>query len=396
MSGFLARLARKLVPELRAVGGLGSVGFGLGTQGPAVNARLAENLSTVLACVNAIASTIATLPVYVYRQTDAGREETRSHPVARLIARPNDRQTWPDWLEWTLAQALLHGNALSVLEHDGVGRVTALLPVPWQNVLVTMLPSGRLAFDVVQFIAPWGGTGQPRRYLDDEVFLLKDRSDDGFLGRSRLSRAPDVFGQAQSLQDYQAAMWRNNAIPGGVLSTPNTLSKEAAERIGQSFSTAYAGTSNARRTVVLEEGLTWNATAVSPEDAEVLASRRFTVEELCRLFQVPPPIVQDYSHGTFTNTAQAALWFAQLTLTPWVKKIEAEFARSVFVDSEFHLEIDLSGLMRGDYSARWAAYAIAVDKGILTPDEVREAEGYNPRADAAAVQVSGAENNAAI
>lgn len=392
--GVLTRLARFLAPELRR-GTVGTVGFAMMSQAPAVNPRLAENLSTITACVNAIASTIATLPAYVYRQDEAGRTEAPLHPVSRLIRAPNVRQTWPDWVEWTLAQCLLHGNALSIVEYDGAGRVTALVPVPWQNVLVSLLPNGRLAFDVVQFIAPWGGTGQPIRYLDDEVFHLKDRSDDGFLGRSRLSRAPDVLSQAHALQEYQAGVWRNNATPGGVLSTPSVLSPEAAERIAQSFKDNYAGTGNARKTVVLEQGLTWTTTAVSPEDAEVLASRRFTVEELCRLYQVPPPIVQDYSHGTFTNTQQAALWFAQLTLTPWVRKIEAEFARSVFGDgAEFHIEIDLSGLMRGDFAARWAAYNIAIQQGILTPDEVREAEGYNPRGDAARVTTGEGATNA--
>jgi len=282
-------------------------------------------------------------------------------------------------VEWTLAQTLLHGNSISIVEYDGAGRVTNILPVPWPNVLVSLLPSGRLAYDVMQYIAPWGGTGQPRRYLDDEVFHLRDRSDDGFLGRSRLSRAPDVLSQAHALQEHMAAVWRNGATPSGVLSFPGKLSAEGAQRLAQSWGDAYAGVGNARKTVVLEEGATWGATFISPEDAEVLASRRFTVEELCRLYQVPPPIVQDYSHGTFTNTQQAALWFAQLSLTPWVRKIEAEFSRTVFGDgSDYHLEIDLSGLMRGDYAARWSAYGTAIDKGILTVDEIREAEGYNP------------------
>ncbi len=376
--GLLTRLFGRSAPEQRRGGLIGTVGFGM-TGVATVNANLAENLSAVLACVGAISSTIATLPAFVYLKQDGGRTEAPNHPVTRLIRGPNSRQTWPDWVEWTLAQTLLHGNSISIVEYDGAGRVTNILPVPWPNVLVSLLPSGRLAYDVMQYIAPWGGTGQPRRYLDDEVFHLRDRSDDGFLGRSRLSRAPDVLSQAHALQEHMAAVWRNGATPSGVLSFPGKLSAEGAQRLAQSWGDAYAGVGNARKTVVLEEGATWGATFISPEDAEVLASRRFTVEELCRLYQVPPPIVQDYSHGTFTNTQQAALWFAQLSLTPWVRKIEAEFSRTVFGDgSDYHLEIDLSGLMRGDYAARWSAYGTAIDKGILTVDEIREAEGYNP------------------
>jgi HK97 family phage portal protein len=382
---FLSRLFRRSAPGPEQRGAFGFTGGFISPPGTGfshVNPFVAENLSTVAACVGAVSSALASMPAYVYRQEDRGRSEASNHPVARLLRRPNEWQSWPDWLEWTVSQVLLWGNALSMIEYDGAGRPTALLPIPWQNVQVFLLPSGSIAYDVVRYIAPWGGTGQPRRLLNGEVFHLKDRSDDGILGRSRLSRAPEVLSAALNIQQFATAVWNNSAAPLGVLSVPGKLSKEVAERISTSFADTYGGSANARKTAVLEEGLTWTPVSVSPEDAELLASRRFTVEELCRLYQVPPPIVQDYTHGTFTNAAQAGLWFAQLSLTPWARKIEAEFSRSVFTDDDFHLEIDLSGLMRGDYAARWAAYGAAVANKILTVDEIREAEGYNPMAKA--------------
>ncbi len=388
--GVLGRLARALMPERRdaaaGVPNAHAAGFGLLPGTPAVSSYAAENLSTVTACINAISSALATLPAFVYQhQPGGGRAEAAGHPVARLIRRPNPRQTWPDWLEMTLAQALLHGNALSEIQYDGAGRVTALVPIPWHTVVVSLLPSGELAYDVTGYPAPWGDPGATRRLLEGQAFHLRDRSDDGYIGRSRLSRAPAVLGNALDLQGFVGAMWRNNATPSGVLSMPGTLSKEAAERLGKNWSDNYAGINNARKTLVLEQGLTWQSVSVSPEDAEVLASRRFTVEEICRLYQTPCQIVQDLSHGTFSNSEQAGLWFAQLTLAPWARKVEAEFSRSVFGDgSDCHLEIDLSGLMRGDYTARWAAHAIAIDKRILTADEIRAVEGWNPRARPAA------------
>lgn len=352
-----------------------------------VSHRMAENLATVSACVGAISSTMASLPAYVYRAREKGREELFTHPVARLLRRPNTTQTWPDWMEWTMAQVLLHGNALSAIEHDARGQVTALLPIPWSNVQVSLLPSGRLAYDVTRVVAPWGGGGQPRRYLADEVFHLRDRSDDGLLGRSRISRAPEVLGNASSLQEWSGSMWKNAATPSGALRHPKTLSEGAIARLKAQVENRLAGASNARRVLVFEEGMEWQSLSVSPEDAEVLASRRFTVEELCRLFQVPPPIVQDYTHNTFTNSQQAALWFAQFSLTPWARKIEAEFSRSIFGASSIDciLEVDLSGLMRGDYEARWKAHEIAVKNQILDTDEVREIEGWNPRGQGASV-----------
>ncbi len=347
--------------------------------GHAVNARVVENLSTVLACVGAVGSAVASLPAYVYRREGRGRTEVADHPVTRLTRAPNPAQTWPDWVEWTLAQALLHGNALSVIDYDGAGRPVALRPIPWPNVQTILLNNGTLAFDVVAYTAPWGGTGTPRRFLASEVFHLRDRSDDGLLGRSRLSRAPEVLGNALALQEWTGAMWRNAATPSGAIKFPGGLTNEQAVQVRAGLNEKYTGSANARRVLVLPHGGEWQSISISPEDAEVLASRRFSVEELCRVYQVPPPIIQDYTHNTFTNAAQAALWFAQFSLGPWVRKIEAEFSRSVFTDPTMHLEIDLSGLMRGDYAARWHAHEIAVRNGILDADEVREIEGWNPK-----------------
>jgi HK97 family phage portal protein len=346
-----------------------------------VTPGMAENLSTVTACVNAVASGLASLPVYLYQTIPgAGRMEAPTNPAARLLRRPNTRQTWPDFLEWTLGSVLLHGNALAIIETDGTGAPGALVPVPWGAVQPVALPSGRLAFDVVAHRTPWGSAGMPRRLLDSECFYLKDRSDDGWTGRSRISRANEVLGAAYGLQQYSGAIWQNAATPSGMVTLPSNVTREEKDRIEHYYRAKVTGTDNAKGVLFVDKDTTFTAMSVSPEDAEVLASRRFTVEELCRLFQVPPPLVQDYTHNTFTNSAQASLWFAQFSLAPWARKIEAEFARSVLLDDPtHHLEIDLSGLTRGDYATRWDASVKAVAAGILDAEEVREAEGYGPR-----------------
>ncbi len=308
MPGLIARIAQAFRPaELRDGDTYASaVGFGLGPMtGNFVDARLAENLSTVTAAVNAITSAVATMPAFVYRRTDTGREELLDHPVASLIRRPNDRQTWPDFLEMLLASTLLHGNAIAIVEADGTGRPTALVPVPWQFVLPQLLPTGRLAFDVMRLTLPWGGVGLPRRYLQDEVIHLKDRTDDGYLGRSRLSRAHEVLGTALGLQEFSAAIWRNSATPTGVLKTAAKLTPEARTILRENWRERYEGAHNARRTILLEQGVEFEAMAVSPEDAEVLASRRFTVEELCRLFQVP--LLPQYFYKCSTSGAMVRI-----------------------------------------------------------------------------------------
>lgn len=383
MPGLLTRLfARKPAPEQRRSDGIAPLGWGVGVHagGSVFNAAMLENLGTVTACVGAISSALASLPALVYRREGNARMEAPNHPVARLIEAPNPHQSWPDFVEWLLAQTLLHGNGLALIDCDGAGRPTALRPIPWSHVLVSLV-NGRLVYDVMPYSFPtFGGTVAPGRYLADEMLHLKDRSDDGLVGRARLSRSPELIAGALALQTFSTATWLNSATPHGVLTHPGHLSDEAKRGMSRSFTEQFTGPANARRgLLVLEEGAQFMVADTTPHDAEVLESRRWTVTELCRLMQVPPPIVQAYENNTFTNAATADMWFARHSLMPWCKKVEREFARSVFgAGSDFHLEIDLSGLMRGSYSERWAANVAAVQAGILKIDEVREQEGFAP------------------
>ncbi|MBI0432808.1 phage portal protein [Roseomonas sp. KE0001] len=377
MAGLLSRILRRPV-ETRALDYENFRRFFGIAQTPGaghVSPRLAENLATVTACVGAVASVMASLPAYVYRKAPGGRTELHDHPVARLVRRPNSHQSWPDLLEWLMAQALLHGNALAEIQYDAAGRATALVPIPWPLVSVVVLPSGRIAYD----IAP--ANGPRRRLLEGEVFHLRDRSDDGIVGRSRISRAPEVLGIAISANAavnklYSGGLWARGFIEAPSFMT-ETQRNDAERWVSKIREAIQLG-----RLPLLEGGFRFNNASISPEDAELLASRRFSVEELCRLFQVPPPIVQDLSHGTFTNSREAGRWFAQFSLAPWARKIEAEFERSVFGpgSADCMLEMDLSALMRADAEARWQSHKIAVDAGILDPDEIREIEGWNPRA----------------
>ena len=381
--GLRQRVASWLAPtEQRAIY-TPAAGWSISPGGVRVNAVAAENLATVTACVGAISSAIASMPARVYRSVDGGqgRVEAPGHPVARLIRAPNEHQTWPDFAEWLMSQVLLHGNALAAIDFDGAGRPVSLTPIPWCYVQPFVLSSGRLVFDVVQYTTPFGAVGMPRRLFADECLFLRDRSDDGWLGRSRISRGAAVLQAAAGLQEHSTAIWQNAATPSGVVEMPANVKPEGFARAEAAFNDRYAGSANAKKIILTDAGTKFTPISVSPEDAEVLASRRFSGEEIARLFGVPPPIVGDYTHGTFTNSAQAGLWFAQHTLTPWVRKIEAEFARVLFIGADTHLEIDLSGLMRGDYAARWTANVAAVNAGILTANEVREQEGFNPRPD---------------
>jgi HK97 family phage portal protein len=354
----------------------------LSPSGTAVNARTAEGLSTVLACVDAIGGALAGLPAWVYRRGADDRTIDEGHSLMRLVRNgPNDWQTWPDFVQWLTAQTLLRGNGLAEIVTDSRGNVAAMKPIPWEWVSVSLLPSGRLAYDVTELTSVYGGQGRMRRLLQGEVLHLKDRSDDGLVGRSRLSRAAAVVNAGLAIQDFAESMFSNGVNPSGAFRVEQKLSQDQYTRLRQQFTEKFAGTRNAARALILEGGATWQQISVSPEDAELLASRRFSVEELARVYQVPAPIIGDLSHGTFTNSETLIRFFAVSTLATWCRKIEAEFARSVFSDSDrqtHEIELDLSGLLRGDPEARWRSNEIAVKNRILTTNEVRYLEGYNP------------------
>jgi HK97 family phage portal protein len=248
---------------------------------------------------------------------------------------------------------------------------------------VQLLVNGRLVYDVTDMTSV-GGTGRMRRLLQDQVFHLRDRSDDGLIGRSRLQRAAAVVSAGLSIQEFANALYRNGANPSGAVELEGKLDLPEFQNLADRFRQLYSGASNAAKLLILDQGLKWKQLSISPEDAEFLSSRRFTVEELARLFGCPPPVIGDLTHGTFTNSATMLRWFAQATLAPWIRKVEAEFSRSVFLNASRSLEIDLSGLLRGDPQERWAAWKIAVDSKILDPDEVRAEEGFNPRQQATA------------
>ena len=399
MAGLLTRIGRAIAnrpapegpPERRDAGGFG-VGVGIGFGGITMpgntfmGAFAAENVAAITASVHLIASTIGGLPATVYRRTDTGRVAAPDHPVSRLIRQPNNRQTFPDFLEWLTSQILLFGNGLSLIEVDGNGQPTELLPIPWPHVIPILIPdTRRLAFDVLQ-IGPWGGTGLPRRVLDTEMLHVRDRSDDGYLGRSRLSRSPGTIEAALAIQEYATAVWRNGANPSAVIKHSGRLNAEARHFLRQQFDAQFSGAANARKTLVLDEGMDYSPTSNTPEASECLDSRRFSEEQCARIVGCPPQLIGILDHSSFTSSSTAGSWLGQFTLAPIVRKIEAEFGRTVFADpgGPFHLELDMSGLMRGDSTAQQASNVANVAAGVMTVDEARFDLGLNPLPAAAA------------
>lgn len=344
--------------------------------GQIVNAVTVEFLAAASASIDAISATLAALPAFVYRVTENGREEDAGHPLAELIAGgPNAHQTWPDFLQWLVAETLKHGNAVAELLRDDAGRLSGIRPLPADRRTIRLLPSGRLAYDVSDL-----ATGR-RRLLDDEVLHLRDRSDDGLIGVPRHHRAGPAVAAALALEQHSGAVFANSSFPGAAIELTGAIGEAELTRLRAQFEDLFRGPARSGRVFILPGGKFTPITA-TPVDQEILAARRFAGEEAARLYGVPPPIVGDLTHGSFANVADLLRFWAMGPISQWARRIEAEIARSALgaTGRRTHaLMLDVSGLLRGDPAQRWAAWKIAAETGVLTPNEIRGEEGWNPR-----------------
>lgn len=342
---------------------------------------LAENLSVVTACVNAISETGGMLPPHVYRKLpDGSRVEAPDHPVAMLFSDgPNDWQTTPEFIEMMTAHCLLRGNSYARIGRNNRGEPISLNPYHPDLVSVVYIPqTKRYAYDVSQ---RHGGT---IRLLPEEMLHLKDRSDDGIVGKSRLTRARETFGSAIATERYAASTFRNGAAMSGILSHPDAIGEEAAARLGKDFKQTYSGADKAGAVAVLEEGLKWQQISVSPDDAQMLESRKFSTMALARIFRVPPPVIGEFEGGNYSSISEVGRWFYSHTMQPWLNKWEKIIAHSLFSAigrKTFEVEFDCDLLLRGDMLARFQSYRIAREIGVYNANELRKFEKANPRKD---------------
>lgn len=351
-----------------------------GDAGMPVGPYLAENLSAVFACVQCIAETLACLKLNVYRKEGDGKALSSGHPVALLFSRaPNTLQTPVEFLEMMTGHVLLRGNAYAEIERDARGAPVALWPLHPDTVSVLRFSRSRgIVYDVTD---PAGGT---RRLLSDEIFHLKDRSDDGIVGKSRLQRARETFGIALSTEKHASSVFLNSASLSGVLSHPDNIGVEGAQRLAADFKRTYQGADRAGEIAILEEGMKWQAISVSPEATELLASRQFSIEQIARIYRVPPPVIGDLSHGTYSNVTELGKWFHQHTLVPWLTRWESTVQRSLFSDEgrrTYEVEFDADMLTRANMLERYQSYRIAREIGLNSANELRAYENLNPRTD---------------
>jgi phage portal protein BeeE len=318
-----------------------------------ITPQMAENLAAILGATNAIASTIASLPAYVTLSDDT-RAEQPDHPLQKLIDfGVNDDETWADFVEGLLASTLLRGNALAEIETDQRGRLTGLRTVPWQLIVPWVDETGSLLFDYVPMWPP--RAGQRRRLLRSDVLFVKDRSDTGLIGVSRLTRAAGALQIALDLQSHSSVFLSNASRPGGTITPTTNLGDEQRRRLKEEWDIAFRG-------------------------RELVAHRNFSVADVCRIFSVPPWLLADPTRATLASATAAMRSFTLTGLLPWIKKLEAAFAQSV-LSSGYALHFDVDALVKADIGELYTSLLKGRQGGWLTPNDCRTETGFPTVAD---------------
>lgn len=357
--------------------------FGKAESGENVNERTALQIATVYACVRLLAESVASLPLKLYRYTSdgLGKERAKDHPLYKILARsPNPEMTSFTFREVMMTHLLLWGNAYAQIVRDGKNNVLGLYPLLPENVEMDRDNRGNLYYIYHSNSNEVPGLENKDIYFRrSEILHILGLSFNGLVGFSPIAMEKNSLGTTLAVEKYGSSFFKNGAQPSGVLEHPTVLKNP--EKIRESWERAYGGVEKAHRVAILEENMHYKAISLPPEDSQFLSTREFSVDEICRIFRVPPHMVQHLNHATFSNIEHQSIDFVMHTLTPWLSRFEQALIKDVLLEDEqdeYFPEFNVDGLLRGDYQSRMNGYAKAFANGFMSPNEIRRLENLDP------------------
>ncbi|BEL67217.1 phage portal protein [Serratia sarumanii] len=348
--------------------------FGTSSSGKVVTADKAMQLSAVWACIRLLSESVSTLPMKVYRrEADGSRKLAQDHPAYQVLCRrPNLEMTPSRFMLMVVASICLRGNAF--IEKKMIGRkLVALNPLLPQNMVVKRLDTGQLQYTYTE-------DGKKRVIPVDRVMHIRGFGLDGVCGMMPLSSGRDVFGAAMAVDESAAKIFENGLQTSGYISSKVALNKEQRERL-RKYLAAFAGSKNAGKMMVLEGDLSYQNVTMNPEDAQMLESRAFSIEEICRWFRVPPFMVGHVTkQSSWASSVEGMnLIFLTNTLRPLLVNIEQEISRCLLdSDEDYFAEFSVEGLLRADSVGRAAYYTTALQNGWMSRNDVRRLENLPP------------------
>ena len=357
--------------------------FGRTTSRKPVNERTAMQTTAVYACVRILAEAVASLPLHVYEyQDDGGKKLVHDHPLYYLLHdEPNPEMTSFVFRETLMSHLLIWGNAYAQIIRDGAGRVLGLYPLLPDKMDVQRDDRGN-----IYYVYSRNSDENPmfKEYRDirlkaEDVLHIPGLGFDGLIGYSPIAMAKNAVGMTLACEEYGASFFANGANPGGVLEHPGVLKDPS--KVRESWNSVYRGVNNAHKIAVLEEGMKYQQIGIPPEEAQFLETRKFQINEIARLYRIPPHMVGDLDKSSFSNIEQQSLEFVKYTLDPWVIRWEQSLQRSLLLPGEkgkYFIKLNVDGLLRGDYQSRMNGYAVGRQNGWFSANDIREMENMNP------------------
>lgn len=349
-----------------------------------VNNGNVMTLSSAWACGRLISETIGTLPLGINERTRDGRRPAPQHPLDFILGmQPNSDTVSSVHWEAVVAAMLFRGAARC--EKLMVGeRLVGLEFLYPDRLTISRGADGAKEYRYTQ------EDGRQRRIQASRIWTIPGFSLDGKNGVSVIHYGANVFGAALATDQAAAGTFRRGLMPTVWFKYPNVLKKEQRDDAREMIENRLSGAINAGKPAILENGMEVGNLGIDPVDAQLLESRRFSVEEICRWFRVPPWMVghTDKSTSWGTGIEQQMIGFLTFTLAPWLKRIEQYIVKDLMSPadrSRYYPKFAVEGLLRADSAARAAFYSVMVNNGILTRDEVRELEDRAPMGGNAAV-----------
>ena len=331
----------------------------------------ALTLTAVWCAIRLLAESVSSLPISVYsKQTNGDKLEDVKSPIYKLIKfKPNFYQNKITFFEYIMLCICTEGNSYVQIVRNNSGTPVELICLNPENVTV-VINGGELFYQVDN-----GGV------LDSsDILHFKTLTDDGINGISPIDQCAKALKYSENLQEFGNTFFSNGAKPSSILQTDRALSDTALQRLKTSFNNNYGKLKNSNSTIVLEEGLTFKPISISPEQAQFLSSRQFSIEEVARIFNIPPHMLKDLSKSSFNNIEMQSQEFLTYTLMPYINRLEQEMNLKLFRTNELgskFVEFNVNGLLRGDVKSRTEAYRSAITNGYMTINEVRQKENMN-------------------
>jgi len=355
--------------------------MGGATSGVFVNEDSAMRTSAVYACVRVISEAVASLPLNVYRRDGDGHALASEHPLYPILHNePNSEMTSFIFRETLMNHLLIYGNAYAQIVRDKSWRVKALYPLLPDRIEVRRSENGEIYYTY------WRNEDDKRRgdktgsivLAKEHVLHIPALGFNGLVGYSPIAMARNAIGLAIATEDYGAGFFANSANPSGILEHATKLNNQDA--IKTTWENLYRGSSKNHGIAVLEEGLTFKTVSIPPDQAQFLETRKFQLNEIARIFRIPPHMIGDLEKSSFSNIEQMSLEFLLYTLDPWVSRLESSLYQSLLSPQEkpeYFIKFNVDGLLRGNYEARMKGYAVGRQNGWLSANDIRKLENMN-------------------